>query len=274
MDSSLPATLQALERLAGLLADAGTAPRAPRVLELGPGRTPELLAAMILMGAERGIGIDVDIQVPADAENASRYESLAHALCAPERSTLLERFGVTARAVHERFESLRSASFPLEFRVFDGMNLPLEEGEIDLIVSKSVLEHVRHAQVDPLLCDMRRVLAADGAMVHMVDLRDHLHIDGDDRVLGDWLEALQLSSRRFELMFSRRSTCINRLRGCEWRDALRRSELTIVTWYERRFPLVAGFDPRALQPPWSGYSVAELAIGQVDFVARRSSSGD
>jgi len=47
----------------------------------------------------------------------------------------------------------------------------LDSGSVDLIVSNSVLEHVR----DPLACfrECFRVLAPGGAMLHQVDYRDH-----------------------------------------------------------------------------------------------------
>ena len=47
----------------------------------------------------------------------------------------------------------------------------LDAGKTDLILSHSVLEHIR--QPDPLLADLRRALAPDGAMIHVVDYRDH-----------------------------------------------------------------------------------------------------
>lgn len=267
MDSSVTATLRTLERIARLLNEAGRPSCAPRVLELGPGRTPELLAATILLGADDGIGIDVEVQVPVDATIALRYTHLAHALCDPEYGSVLRLFGTTAHEVRTRFERFRGGHLPLRFHAYDGATLPMADNAADLIVSKSVLEHVHVSQVAPLLRDMRRVLAADGTMVHLIDLRDHLHIYGDDQVHGDWLEALSLSSKRFQLMFSRRTSYINRLRSCEWAAALGSSGLTAIAWQERRFPLVAGFDARALKPPWCDFSEAELSIGQVDVAA-------
>jgi SAM-dependent methyltransferase len=45
------------------------------------------------------------------------------------------------------------------------------DGSIDLILSNSVLEHV--ADMEALARDLRRILAPGGAMLHLVDYRDH-----------------------------------------------------------------------------------------------------
>jgi SAM-dependent methyltransferase len=47
----------------------------------------------------------------------------------------------------------------------------LDSGSVDLIVSNSVLEHVRNPQV--LFQECRRVLSPGGVMLHQVDYRDH-----------------------------------------------------------------------------------------------------
>lgn len=44
-------------------------------------------------------------------------------------------------------------------------------GSIDLVLSNSVLEHVR--PIDAFFADCRRVLAPNGVMLHRVDYRDH-----------------------------------------------------------------------------------------------------
>jgi SAM-dependent methyltransferase len=47
----------------------------------------------------------------------------------------------------------------------------IEPSSIDLVLSNSVLEHVR--QIDALFAGCRRVLVPGGAMLHRVDYRDH-----------------------------------------------------------------------------------------------------
>lgn len=50
-----------------------------------------------------------------------------------------------------------------EFRTFDGIRIPFESDEFDLVYCKQVLEHVRHPSA--LLKEVRRVLRSDGYFV-------------------------------------------------------------------------------------------------------------
>jgi len=68
---------------------------------------------------------------------------------------------------------------------------PVAHASIDLILSNSVLEHV--ADMDALTRDLHRVLAPGGAMLHLVDYRDHFfrypyhHLLWSDTVWERWL---------------------------------------------------------------------------------------
>jgi SAM-dependent methyltransferase len=68
---------------------------------------------------------------------------------------------------------------------------PIADAGIDLILSNSVLEHV--TDMDALTRDLRRVLAPGGAMLHLVDYRDHFfrypyhHLLWSDAVWERWL---------------------------------------------------------------------------------------
>ena len=100
-------------------------------------------------------------------------------------------------------------------------------------------------------------------MVHVIDLRDHLHINGDHEVTGDWLEALQHSDGTFRWMFSRRSTYINRLRSCEWRTAFSDAGFAVARWETRTEPLGSDFDRTRLQDRWARMPLEELRISWV-----------
>lgn len=194
------------------------------VLELGPGRTPELLQRLLAQGARSGTGIDPELVI---------------------------RDGAPAR-----------------FLRFDGRSIPLPADSVDLIVSKSALEHVDPRHVEPLVAEMRRVLRTGGGMVHIIDLRDHMFIDGDDEVVGDWLDALRYPEALFRVMFGNRSTGINRLRAPEWRDVFVRHDFDILDWDVRHFPLPIDFEPAHLQPRWRDLPPAILSIGYVTVTTR------
>jgi SAM-dependent methyltransferase len=261
--------VDALSRMAPGLAALGSPVSGARMLELGPGRTPELMVAAILAGARTAAGVDTSMQVPADAADAERYRGLVQELTAAGAASTLAALGTTAGAVEQRFAELHGAALPLELQAYDGAHLPLADASIDLILSKSVLEHVRLAQVDTLLAEMARVLAPGGGMVHAIDLRDHRHIEGDDRVHGDWLDALRYPQWLFDAMFSRRATSINRLREPQWRERFAAQGLEVVAWETSEYPLPAGFDPHRLHEPWNALDAATLSVGFIHVAARR-----
>lgn len=262
--------VSALSRMAPGLTALGSPVRGARILELGPGRTPELMVAAILAGARSAAGVDTSMQVPADATDPDRYRGLLEELTGPGAASTLEALGTTAAAVEERFREMRAGALPIALHSYDGANLPLADASVDLILSKSVLEHVRLAQVDVLLAEMARVLVPGGGMVHAIDLRDHRHIDGDDRVHGDWLDALRYPQLLFDAMFSHRATSINRLREPQWRERFAAAGLEVVGWEVTEYPLPPGFDPSRLHEPWNELDAPTLSIGFLHVAARRS----
>lgn len=77
-----------------------------------------------------------------------------------------------------------------EFRTFDGIHLPLEDGSVDVVYSQQVFEHVE--QPDPLLADVARVLRAGGIFCGSLSQLEAFH----SRSVGGftaygWLRALE-----------------------------------------------------------------------------------
>ena len=223
------------------------------VVELGSGRTPEVALAFAAAGARSVRGFDIVKQVP------ERWP--ARAGVARE---LIETIGVSQQPPLDDAEIGRRVAFS----DYDGQHLPLADGSVDLVVSKSVLEHVAPELVVVLVDDMYRVLRHGGVAVHVVDLRDHMFISGDD-VDGDWLDALRYPEPLFRAMFSRRSTAINRLRLGEWRAVFERAGFTLEHSELRRYPLHASFERARLQPRWRMVPDDELSVGQVLLAVRR-----
>lgn len=195
------------------------------VLELGSGRTRELLRRMIADGARSGTGIDPYLAVKDGA--------------------------------------------PARFMRFDGRNIPLPDESIDRVVSKSVLEHVAPRDVEPLMTDMFRVLRPGGGAVHIIDLRDHMFVQGDDVITGDWLDALRYPEFLYRAMFSRRSAAINRLREPEWRALFDRLRFEILAWQVTRYPLPPGFERKRLAPRFREFPLEVLSIGFLTVTVRR-----
>jgi SAM-dependent methyltransferase len=140
-------------------------PRNRRILEVGIGATNSSAYEAAALGATSAIAFE-----PFVALDPALDSSLL-AKCAQRHALAAET--ITARV--RRVKDLGA----------------LAESSIDLILSNSVLEHV--ADMDGLTRDLRRVLAPGGAMLHLVDYRDHYfrypyhHLLWSDSVWAQWL---------------------------------------------------------------------------------------
>jgi SAM-dependent methyltransferase len=250
-----------IEKLDVSLADA-------QVLELGPGRTPQVCGAAVLAGAMAATGIDVVRYLDRDSDRAERLAPLLDILSSGRAEAWCRATGTEMGQARRRAASF-GARWPVSFPTFDGQVVPLPDTSIDLVISKSALEHVPWRQVEPQLADLYRVLRPGAAMVHIIDLRDHLHTKGDHEVIGDWLEALRYPQKLFDAMFSNRSTNINRLRAGEWLDVF--AGAGFEAEYEERkvFPLPDDFDPSQLQARWRGLDRSELEVGYLTVGLRK-----
>jgi len=272
LDGDIQEVLRALGDLAPGLEAIGQRLGGATVLELGPGRSPELGTAMILAGAADLVALDVDLRVPADALDLGRYGELTAALAGDHAGAAAFRTaaGSSPAMVESRASSLMAQELPAQFANYDGHLIPLPDSSCDLAFSNAVLEHVPANAVLPLLSELRRVLKPTGGMVHIVDLRDHTHVSGSAGTHGDWLEALRYSDRLFEAMFSRRSSHINRLRAPEWRASLELAGFSIVEWHERRFPLSPAFRRDRIREPWDSLDEVTLSIGGLRMAVQPS----
>jgi len=242
------------------------------VLELGPGQTPHVAAAFSLCGARSVVGLDVVANL--DNETAgltSRFAELTNALDGGSCDSF--RASMRASAASVRALSRQAHSLPIVFGEFDGERLPLTSESVDLLVSHSVLEHVRVDHVAGLLDEAFRVLRPGGAMLHWIDLRDHFRIVGRSLgVNGDWLEALQFATPEYEAMFRNRPVYINRLRSTQWRSLMERAGFETAVWHETRIDLPVGFDASMLQSPWRTLSDEELGVAVVECAVVKDKS--
>lgn len=269
MDADLDSVVRVLGQLSDGFSAVGFVPEGSTVVELGPGRTPEMTAALVLAGARRALGIDLNIEVPDDALDSARYSGLVEALVDDRAASFRKAMGCTPQGVRRRYQSLRQQRWPVEFVAYSGVGTGLEDDSVDLVFSKSVLEHVDAATAQSLVEEMHRVLVPGGSAVHVIDLRDHLHIRGDDAVAGDWLDALRYRDALFKAMFSNRSTSINRFRAPAWRELFMSAGFSIDGWFERRFPLSPGFDRSRLRPQWRRLDDRVLEVGILTLAARK-----
>lgn len=153
-----------------------------RILELGPGQTFGVLREALARGADSCVALDI-----------VRY-----------------------------FSDKEATNQGIDYRIFDGGRMPLEDSSVDLIVSSDVFEHVR--QPSEVLRESRRVLREGGMLVSRVDLRDHFFLSDK----SGWLNCFEYSERTWNLMTFNRSNFINRLRQSEWQELAERAGFTKV----------------------------------------------
>jgi ubiquinone/menaquinone biosynthesis C-methylase UbiE len=51
------------------------------------------------------------------------------------------------------------------FHLFDGQNIPFEDGQFDIVLSWTVLQHVPDGEIKPLASEMMRVLSSGGNLI-------------------------------------------------------------------------------------------------------------
>jgi SAM-dependent methyltransferase len=110
------------------------------------------------------------LEIGSGATNAVGY-ALARSAWAPEaRIILQEPFAPLDQAADQRDRAGASESALGRVRRITSL-ADIAPGSVDLVVSHSVLEHVR--DLPTLFGELERVLAPGGAMLHVVDYRDH-----------------------------------------------------------------------------------------------------
>ncbi len=140
-------------------------PQGRTILEVGIGATNSSCYELAARGATTAIAFEPFVPLDPERDTSLLTEcARRHALAAD---------ALTARV--QRRTSLDS----------------IADASIDLILSNSVLEHV--GDMDALARDLRRVLALGGAMLHLVDYRDHFfrypyhHLLWSEDVWQRWL---------------------------------------------------------------------------------------
>lgn len=224
------------------------------VLELGPGQTPDLLFAAYMLGARKAIGCDVASYAPDDYTEVASYAETLEWLREFDESSLGSRFSLNPGRIEGRKQFDEDE---LYIHQYDGVHLPLADESIDILWSKSVLEHVK--KPGDLIDEMYRVLKPGGIMCHIIDLRDHMTLVND----ADWLRFLRYGDRLWENMSSNRTTWCNRYRSPKWKSIFNSSGLLIASWSEERQSFHDSYSRNELAAEFSRYTDEELSVSWV-----------
>jgi SAM-dependent methyltransferase len=209
-------------------------------LELGTGNSPDIAFLMMLSGASRSIMLDTAQLLNVPFQNGKEYQELVATL----QSAAMDRIKFVNVPETVTSADLDRLASGLEYLTYDGITLPLPDASVDIVYSKSVLEHVRHP--DSLFEELRRISKPGALHLHIIDLRDHFKIIDDYSVKGDWLEFLVYDEKTWEKKCTNTYAWCNRLRLPAWRDLLQASNFEIIRQEVTRLDL-----PKRLPSPYT-----------------------
>jgi SAM-dependent methyltransferase len=239
-----------------------------RVLEVGTGWQPMLPVMFSLVGATVYM---------TDLHRLLRRDTLRAALDAihENRDEIAARLNIdVARVGHatrpfarleERLEELRLTYLaPCDCR-----RLPFEPGSLDILMSRTVLEHVPSDVTRDIMREANRVLTANGVMLHKIDHSDHWS-HRDRRITA--VNFLQYSDQFFKWTCINPQNYQNRLRHSDYVDMLQPTGFSLKR--EQRF-----VDERSIQAVTSmqvaerfrRFTAEELATTGSILLAQRAS---
>lgn len=229
------------------------------VLEIGPGQTPDLLYSALALGAIKAIGCDVSEYLSCDYLKADSYTETLNWLSRAAKQNMLS--GGYQEIDDTLFKGMDLPESKLSIYHYDGCDLPIEDSAIDIVWSKSVLEHVR----DPyrLSKEFYRVLKPGGLMCHIIDLRDHMTLANGK----DWLRFLKYSDKLWNLMMSNRTSWCNRTPESGWKDIFISSGFNILEWNTIKMDFHRDFNRDDLDPKFRLIPDDELSTSWIHLAA-------
>jgi SAM-dependent methyltransferase len=245
----------------------GLATSGARVVELGSGACPTLAACMYLAGAAKVFVLDRERRQSAElvreladrlavhVAQIARASGRADAEIVPLQRAL-------SHAVGRGTPLLLATDNVVDYRApADPAETALPAASIDVVVSRSVLEHEPRAVLVAMFAEARRVLRPGGAMIHLVDCADHYARADPRRGPLDYLALSDAEWARWNTVFLHQ----NRLRAPDFAALAREAGFGEITVDARgRAPL----DGLALAPQFEIYRPDDAAITSCELVAR------
>ncbi len=225
------------------------------VIEVGTGWIPTIPHILKACGAGRIILTDID--------RLSDEQTFAHAraLVESDLPRIARASGIDEATLHANLnrsgvEDYRSPP------VLDD----LAAGSVDLIYSRTVLEHIRPPVLERLLGDWRRLLRPRGFCVHFIDNSDHFEHD-DDRLSR--LNFLTLSDFAWRIAAFNGQNYQNRLRHSDYVRLFRDAGFELLhVEAELDERALADLDRLAIQERFRRYDREDLATVTTTIVAR------
>ncbi len=221
------------------------------VLEVGTGRTLDLPIALWLMGADKIMTVDLNTYLRPELVP----QSIAWLLENKEEYMGIFSAGADEKVLGERFEILSSlgedlgdimSQLNIEYlSPADATCLDLDDDSIDYHVSLNVLEHIPESVIRGILCEAKRLLKPNGAMIHFIDPSDHF-AHSDDSISA--VNFLKFSELQWKLIGGNRFMYHNRMRAQDYSGLFQNIGLETVKEDEVK-------DPRSLEQLQNGFPV-------------------
>lgn len=189
--------------------------------------------------------------------------------------TIADSLGMSAKQIEsvlpnlngQHFEKLLNASGFIYRAPFDARGTDYTDGSIDIVTSRSVLEHIPTYDIVCIMREMKRILRPDGVMVHTIDHSDHWqHFDHSISHINflkfpEWLWSFINSPIAYQ----------NRLRSCEYLRIIEEAGFEIVH-LEAVVNEQALLDLKGLRlaRKYGGFTHEQLAVLRTHVVARLS----
>jgi hypothetical protein len=236
-------------------------------LELGAGWEPLIPILFSLCGARKVILTDLN-RLCSPQTLASAIRALRR-----NRDAIVTGLGLAGELVDRQLGSAPPEMdgvfrfFRLEYLApCDSASVPVADRSVDIVYSRSVLEHVPQPVIEQIFLESRRVLSESGIACHFIDPSDHL--EHRDKSISR-IHFLRFSDAMFRLMCLNALHYHNRLRHSEYARMLEEAGFEIVK--EER-----NVDPRAvvfaktqkLASKFSRFAPEDLATVDSLFLAR------
>lgn len=211
-----PWTVEQGLRIAEMLRKSGTHIEGATALELGSGWRPVIPLILRAAGVRRVYMVDAE-------------QLLDERLLIDTAKRLREQAPMLSQRLRIPVESIQATLSPVEgaglepatkalglvyLAPADARRLALEPGEVDIVSSRAVLEHIPRQVLEAILAEFARILVPGrGVMCHIVDNSDHwAHIDKRLSMVN----FLKYSDRRWKLFAVNPLDYMNRLRHSEY----------------------------------------------------------
>jgi hypothetical protein len=237
--ANLRGTVEHFRKMRASLFTVGRSFHDATVLEIGSGWFPTIPILLSLEGARKVVMTDLTRHMD-ELTFASTVHFLRRELPEEERLNHINRISDLPLDYHAPFVVDR-----------------VEDGSLDFVFSRTVLEHIKPQVIESLLTTMRPKLKPNGLMLHIIDNSDHLqHIDKSISMIN----FLTWSKRKHALISSLMKGGENRLRHHEYRKIFQLAGFRVlhesVKIHEETLALAHSLP---LVSPYSAMSSEELA---------------